>query len=155
MELWASCDLQGRSRTQPQTFCNHPDTARNHRKATRNDIKIPGHLAGEKGFQILRPKAARTPCGICGAAHLLVFSVATKFKVAIGLPRRFKGIPGYPKEEGLLDYLGRLGVAGSSVEMSRLLWLLFPADFSLQEVSSRDQGDRRRLGEAQRPRTLA
>ena len=73
-------------------------------------------------------------------------------------------VPGHPKEEGLLDsrkeeglldYLGRLGVAGSSVEISRLVWLLIPADFSLQEVSSCDQGDRRRSGEAQRPRTSA
>ena len=30
-------------------------------------------------------------------------------------------LPGHPKEEGLLDYLGRLGVAGSSVQVSRLV----------------------------------
>ena len=56
------------------------------------NILVPGHLACEKGFQILRPNAIRTPCGICGVALGLWLSVAAKFKAAIGLPRIFKGM---------------------------------------------------------------
>ena len=36
-------------------------------------------------------------------------------------------VPGYPKEEGLLDFLGRLRPADSSVQMSRLVSTLFLA----------------------------
>ena len=42
-------------------------------------------------------------------------------------PDAESSIPGYPKEEGLLDFLGRLRPADSSVQMSRLVSTLFLA----------------------------
>ena len=53
-------------------------------------------------------------------------------------------VPGYPKEEGLLDYLGRLGVAGSSVEISRLL----PVRFLAQNASPRDANSGKMISES-------
>ena len=43
--------------------------------------------------------------------------------------------PGYPKEGGLLDFLGRLKLADSSVQISRLLATLFLAQNASPRVA--------------------
>ena len=53
-------------------------------------------------------------------------------------------IPGYPKEEGLLDSLGRLDPADGSVQMSRLLSILFLA----QNASPRDANSGKMISES-------